>query len=496
MIGTRTCGSCGGVGSWAALFVGIFSGAAVLVGAWTAVGQNTPAQPAQPAPAPAQAQPGQPMLRAPAGQPVQPAIARPAGAIDNLGTPAGPQIVDPGTAPQPPKPAATEPPANLDGPALVFDTNTHDFGKIFEKKPAEHKFRFRNAGKQKLIVTNVASTCGCTVAALTKREFEPGESYEITVTYTPANPGRASKIVTVQSNDPNGQQAQLTIWAEYVPLVRVEPNIVQFGNIKSGETPSQISVIRSLDKNLKITKIEPDDPALTVKQIEKEPTPAEQAIAEQFPGRKVLEFTVAKNAPVGQFNRTVNIHTSVTPVGEKEPREEVEVINVFGFIQGDISPSPNFLRLNDAKAGETVVGEVRITSNSGKKFAVKEVKITEVVGIEGLQAAFEKVGPPESSAYKVTLAGKAPANVGPYRGTVMITTDRDDHGPIPVVFVGIVRPTEEPKPAAPATGPAPAANPAPTPAPAPAAPQANQPQPVSPIPAQPAAARPLPAQPK
>ena len=62
--------------------------------------------------------------------------------------------------------------------AITFDNTLHDFGAIWDHEKATHKFRFSNTGSETLVITDVRSTCGCTVPELDKKSYEPGESGE------------------------------------------------------------------------------------------------------------------------------------------------------------------------------------------------------------------------------------------------------------------------------------------------------------------------------
>lgn len=89
-----------------------------------------------------------------------------------------------------------------DGKAdFKFDKETHDFGKIPQGKPVSVDFVFTNAGDEPLIISNVESTCGCTVPKYTTTPVAKGAKGTITVTFNAAavQPG-FTKAVTIKSN--------------------------------------------------------------------------------------------------------------------------------------------------------------------------------------------------------------------------------------------------------------------------------------------------------
>jgi hypothetical protein len=81
-----------------------------------------------------------------------------------------------------------------------FDKETYDFGKIPQGKPVTVDFKFTNTGEAPIIITNVESTCGCTVPKFTSTPVKKGEAGVITVTYNAAAVMPFSKAITVKSN--------------------------------------------------------------------------------------------------------------------------------------------------------------------------------------------------------------------------------------------------------------------------------------------------------
>jgi hypothetical protein len=75
-----------------------------------------------------------------------------------------------------------------------------DFGKIAYDSPAIHEFQFINNGKEPLIITNVKSSCGCTVPTFPKDPIEVGLSGNISVKYDTKKVGHFNKSITVYSN--------------------------------------------------------------------------------------------------------------------------------------------------------------------------------------------------------------------------------------------------------------------------------------------------------
>ncbi|MDR3614636.1 MAG: DUF1573 domain-containing protein [Candidatus Obscuribacterales bacterium] len=101
---------------------------------------------------------------------------------------------------------------NVAEPKIVFDQEAFDFGKVLEDVEIKHVFKISNAGKGILDVTGTYTSCGCTVANLSKRYLKPGESMDLLVTVdTAMKQGRVSKEIFVNSNDPHRAVAALKV---------------------------------------------------------------------------------------------------------------------------------------------------------------------------------------------------------------------------------------------------------------------------------------------
>ena len=79
----------------------------------------------------------------------------------------------------------------------------HDFGSIVYDAEGSVDFVFTNKGSKPLVITNVTSTCGCTVPTWPKEPIEPGEQGAIKVVYNTKLPGTFNKTIVVYSNANN-----------------------------------------------------------------------------------------------------------------------------------------------------------------------------------------------------------------------------------------------------------------------------------------------------
>ena len=104
--------------------------------------------------------------------------------------------------------AAAERDANASKfPVLEFNEMEHDFGDIEKGKKVETTFEYKNSGDAPLVITDIKSSCGCTVPQDWSREpLSPGESGKFTVTYNGAGPNKITKTITVTANTEKGSE--------------------------------------------------------------------------------------------------------------------------------------------------------------------------------------------------------------------------------------------------------------------------------------------------
>ena len=86
---------------------------------------------------------------------------------------------------------------------IRFSEQEHDFGSLAQKKAVEYQFEFINPGETPLLISDVKTSCGCTVAEWTRTPVKPGKSGIINIGYDAEFPGVFNKEIYVHYNGPN-----------------------------------------------------------------------------------------------------------------------------------------------------------------------------------------------------------------------------------------------------------------------------------------------------
>lgn len=81
-----------------------------------------------------------------------------------------------------------------------IDQPTIDLGEFDRKVPQKVVITLRNTGKERLVVHDIASSCGCISVDYPKTPVDRGKELSIHVTYKADEPGHISKQLTVYAN--------------------------------------------------------------------------------------------------------------------------------------------------------------------------------------------------------------------------------------------------------------------------------------------------------
>lgn len=83
---------------------------------------------------------------------------------------------------------------------IEFKSETVDYGDIEKGSDGVRVFTFTNTGTAPLIISNVSSSCGCTIPKKPEDPILPGATGEIQVKYDTNRVGPIRKAITVTSN--------------------------------------------------------------------------------------------------------------------------------------------------------------------------------------------------------------------------------------------------------------------------------------------------------
>lgn len=113
------------------------------------------------------------------------------------------------------------------GPKIEFKSETIDYGTVSKGEDSGLRvFEFKNTGDKALEITDVKSSCGCTVPSKPTEPIQPGKTGKIEVQYN-MNPGPISKTITVTSNAVNKDSGMIALKITGNVIVKEEVNLME-----------------------------------------------------------------------------------------------------------------------------------------------------------------------------------------------------------------------------------------------------------------------------
>ncbi|WP_162902789.1 DUF1573 domain-containing protein [Taibaiella koreensis] len=98
--------------------------------------------------------------------------------------------------------------------SVSFTEAHYDFGKVKEGGKIKHAFKFKNTGQHPLMISDVITSCGCTVPSFSKEPVLPGKEGEVVAEFnTKGRVGKNHKsLIVVSNSDP--ERVSLSFEAE------------------------------------------------------------------------------------------------------------------------------------------------------------------------------------------------------------------------------------------------------------------------------------------
>ena len=286
--------------------------------------------------------------------------------------------------PQSPQPAAPKPAVNEPAGKIRFAKTVHDFGAVSPGSRNSCGFTFTNVGEGVLKIGKIKSTCGCTVPDLKKKQYAPGESGTVKVTYrVSSRAGPSSKLLYVPSNDKTMPKVTLTVKAKIEPKVEFEPKRLSL-SIKEENAGCPDITIKSIDgKEFAIARFKSTGDAIT---IDYDPT----VRATEFVLKPKVDTEKIKSGFKG------HLEINLTHPGLKK------AIILFDAL-AEFQVKPGSINVLKAEPNKAVQREIWILNNYNDDFEIESVtsrkgiaKVLSKEKIKGRYKLMVEITPPEA----------------------------------------------------------------------------------------------------
>ncbi len=262
----------------------------------------------------------------------------------------------PAAAATPAQPVQTKQSVPTESSKIKVENSEYDFGVVApDSKDNKGRFTFTNVGQGTLKIDHVQSTCGCTVPELSKKEYAPGETGMVEITFhAPAHAGSVTKHLYIISNDPETPRAELALKAKVEVKVVAEPNTVELILNKDNAGMPSIKV-KSLDNQpFKITGI----------------TVSGETMTFQFdPNEKATEHVLTPKVDISKLQA---LNSGVIQVNVDHPKAKQVLVSYNALPMYELRPAR--IVLQNAEPLVAVKREVGIVNNYGQEFEIESIQ--------------------------------------------------------------------------------------------------------------------------
>lgn len=259
--------------------------------------------------------------------------------------------------------AKTQPPANASAgaqPKIMSPEPIHNFGNQRTDKDVEHNFVIRNVGEGTLVIRQVRTSCGCTVAQPEDKTLEPGAETRVKAKLKlRGRQGPQTKTITVESNDPENPVFKLQFKGTAIPPIKMEPQRILFGKVMDDESRSETVKITTTEEDLTFNIESVDASGIEGMEHELETIKEGKEYA--------LEVRLPEGLPSGHHNGRFVIRTDNESHRVLLVRVNVQIV---GFVE--VMPPLVNLRYSDDPE-KKATQYLRASKGRAEKFAITEV---------------------------------------------------------------------------------------------------------------------------
>ena len=321
-------------------------------------------------------------------------------------------------------------------PKATFDNKVHEFGVVLWKHPATATFTIKNDGDKPLVISNVTTSCGCTVADWTKTPIAPGATGTVSSTFDAKALGHFYKDIGVYCNaadrpiylmiqgEVSADPKNYTLTHPFeIGAIRLNKDAIEFDDANKGDKPTMEILVAN-------TTNEVYAPVLMHLPPYMEAVAVPERIGKKGTGKIKVTLDTDKLPKFGLTTATV--YLSRFP-GDKVGEENA--IPVSAVLLPDFSHISQQQRLNppavELSTEELTLPPLAENEKKSQKIVVKNVgksdlEITDLQVFNsalGVQLKKRVLKPGASTKMKITAYGKYLKKVKGTPRVLMITND-------------------------------------------------------------------------
>ena len=321
-------------------------------------------------------------------------------------------------------------------PKINFQKSVHEFGVILWKNPSKAVFKLKNTGDKPLVISKVATSCGCATAEWTKTPIMPGEEGEVTTVYDAKTLGRFHKTIGIYCNAAP-KPIYLAIRGEVsadpkdytfthpikIGDIRVNKQSIEFDDVNKGEFPQMEILVANTSKQVYTPVLMHLPPYLQVKAVP-------EKLGRNRTGKLIVTLRTDKLPKLGLTTASVYLSRFMgDKVGnENEIPVSVVLLPDFSNLTAAEKKNPPVVQLSQNKLD---VGVIAGNKKRSKNIQIKNVGKSPLVIQDlqvfnpalGVQLKKRVINPGATIKLKITAYGKYWNKVKSEPRVLLITND-------------------------------------------------------------------------
>lgn len=195
--------------------------------------------------------------------------------------------------------------------ALEWERTVHESKATPADKKAEISFPFKNTGEHPVTIRHIHSSCGCTVARLEQKIYQPGEGGRIEAVFTFGNrKGRQEKTLIVETDSSETPQEILLLRVEIPDTIRINKDRVTW-EVGDPLEEQSFEITAEEGSRMEIRSLRSLSNGFEAQMNEINPGRTYRIAIKPLSTSHPMRGTIRLEVTDGRSNRTLNLQASV-----------------------------------------------------------------------------------------------------------------------------------------------------------------------------------------